>query len=154
MQATLINPFLHSIQDVMSTMANMEATPDKPSLKSGNASRGDITGLIGLTGGKIKGSLAISFPESVILDITQRILGEKPLKINDTVTDMVGEITNIVTGGAKRALSEQGYDFDLAIPGIITGPNHRISHTTSGQTILLPFSTTCGKFFVEISFCS
>ncbi|MEW7977752.1 MAG: chemotaxis protein CheX [Candidatus Sedimenticola endophacoides] len=109
----------------------------------------DVTGL---SGKQAQGSLAISFPESVILDITRRMIGERQSQLNDTVTDMVGEITNIVSGGAKRALSEQGYDLDLAIPGVITGKGHEIRHPHSSKTILLPFTTEAGRFFVEINF--
>ncbi len=80
------------------------------------------------------------------------MLGEEIHSVNDIVTDLVGEITNIVTGGAKRSLSEMGYDFDLAIPGVVAGKNHIITHMTKGQTIVLPFHTEQGDFFVEICF--
>ncbi|MEW8014909.1 MAG: chemotaxis protein CheX [Candidatus Sedimenticola endophacoides] len=152
MQALFINPFLHAIQDVMTTMARIDATPDKPTLKRDSHAFGDVTVLIGLSDKQAQGSLAISFHESVILDITRRMIGERQSQLNDTITDMVGEITNIVSGGAKRALSEQGYDFDLAIPGVITGKGHEIRHPHSSKTILLTFTTEAGRFFVEINF--
>ncbi|MES9965861.1 MAG: chemotaxis protein CheX [Sedimenticola sp.] len=152
MKAELINPFLESIKDVLSTMANMEVTPGTPCLKNGNVAKGDVTGLIGLAGDGGKGSLAISFSEPVILEVTERMLGEKISHINETVTDCVGEITNIVTGGAKRILSEKGYEFDLAIPGVVAGKDHVISHRSKGNTILLPFTAGPGSFFVEVCF--
>lgn len=152
MRAEFINPFLDAILDVLSTMAQIQATPGKPSLKKERASKGDVSGLIGLTGNQMKGSLAISFTEPVILKIAENMLGEKIDSVNDTITDLVGEITNMVTGGAKRTLSEMGYDFDLAIPGVVSGRQHTITHRTSGQTILLPFKTDQGDFFVEICF--
>lgn len=152
MKAEFVNPFLNAILDVLTTMARMEAKPGKPYLKKERTSMGDVSGLIGLTGRQMKGSLAISFTEPVILQITENMLGEKVDSVNDLVTDMVGEITNMVTGGAKRTFSEMGYDFDLAIPGVVAGKNHIITHKTSGQTIILPFHTDTGDFFVEICF--
>ncbi|MES9871756.1 MAG: chemotaxis protein CheX [Candidatus Sedimenticola sp. 20ELBAFRAG] len=152
MRAEFINPFLHSIVDVLSTMARMDVTPGAPRLKNGNIAKGDVTGLIGLAGNRAKGSLAITFTEPVILEVTARMLGEEIFHINETVTDCVGEITNIVTGGAKRSLSENGYDFDLAIPGVVAGKDHIISHGPTGKTILMPFETASGEFFVEICF--
>ena len=152
MKAEFINPFLHSIVEVLSTMAQMEVRPGKPRLKQGEVSSGDVSGLIGLTGSRAKGSLAISFTEPAILEITRRMVGEEVTSIDGTVRDMVGEITNMVTGGAKRRFSEQGYDFDLAIPGVVAGKNHVISHKTDGTTIVVPFATDQGDFFVEICF--
>lgn len=152
MKAEFINPFLNAILDVLSTMARITAIPGKPSLKKERTSMGDVSGLIGLTGEQMKGSLAISFTEPVILRIARNMLGEEVETIDDTITDLVGEITNMVTGGAKRTLSEMGYDFDLAIPGVVAGRQHSITHKTSGQTIILPFKTDNGEFFVEICF--
>ncbi|MCW8848212.1 MAG: chemotaxis protein CheX [Sedimenticola sp.] len=152
MKAEFVNPFLNSILDVLSTMAQIQATPGKPYVKSERASMGDVSGLIGLAGNQMKGSLAISFTEPVIFQVAKNMLGEEVNTVDDIVTDLVGEITNIVTGGAKRTLSEMGYDFDLAIPGVIAGKNHIITHMTKGQTIVLPFHTEQGDFFVEICF--
>ncbi|PUD99610.1 MAG: hypothetical protein C3L24_10635, partial [Candidatus Sedimenticola endophacoides] len=115
MQALFINPFLHAIQDVMTTMARIDATPDKPTLKRDSHAFGDVTGLIGLSGKQAQGSLAISFPESVILDITRRMIGERQSQLNDTVTDMVGEITNIVS--ARVSLPRERF-WDIPVPKI------------------------------------
>ncbi len=152
MKAEFVNPFLKAILDVLSTIAQIQATPCKPYVKTERVSLGDVSGLIGLAGNQMKGSLAISFTEPVIFQVAENMLGEKVDSINDVVTDLVGEITNIVTGGAKRTLSEMGYDFDLAIPGVVAGKNHIITHMTKGQTVVLPFHTDNGNVFVEICF--
>lgn len=60
--------------------------------------------------------MSITFDESLALEIMQNMLGERPNGLNEEVTDMVGEITNMVTGGAKRILAESGFDFDMATP--------------------------------------
>ncbi len=152
MKAEFINPFLSAIVDVLTTMARVDVRPGKPRLKLDSISKGDVTGMIGLAGNQARGSLSISFSEPAILRITENMLGEPVTTIDATVIDMVGEITNMVTGGAKRLFSENGYDFDLAIPGVITGRDHQINHRTNGKTIFLPFDTDSGEFFVEISF--
>lgn len=113
MKAEFINPFLESIVNVLETMANVKATPGRPQRKEEDIANGDVTGLIGMAGGKVKGSLAITFTSAAIFDIAKRMIGEEVTEINSAITDLVGEITNMVTGGAKRLLSEQGYDFDM-----------------------------------------
>jgi len=152
MKVEFINPFLESIVHVLETMANVKATPGKPQRKDEDVAQGDVTGVIGMASEQVKGSLAITFTSEAIFDIARRMLGEEVSEINSTVTDLVGEITNMVTGGAKRVLAEQGYDFDMAIPAVVAGKNHRITHKSNGLKIIIPFSIIAGKFYVEVCF--
>jgi chemotaxis protein CheX len=152
MKVELINPFLESIKHVLSTMASLEANADKPSIKNDNTARGDVSGVIGMTSPQAKGSLAITFTEPVLLEVCKRMLGEELNAVDETATDLVGEITNMVSGGAKRLLGEKGYMFEMAIPAIISGKGHAVHHKSMGPKILIPFSTEYGKFFVEVCF--
>ncbi len=152
MNVTFINPFVSSILNILSTMAGTEARPGKPMLKKGHEAMGDVTGMIGMIGEKTRGSLALTFTGAAIRFITSRMLGEEQTALDETVADMVGEITNMVTGGAKRVLSEQGYSFDLAIPTTIIGKDHMIYHKTHGPIIVIPFEVDGGKFFIEVCF--
>ena len=45
----------------MSTMAQMELTPEKPRLKKNEIAQGDVSGLIGMVSEQTKGSLSITF---------------------------------------------------------------------------------------------
>ncbi len=152
MDVEFINPFLTATTNVLTTMAKLDAKPGSVELKKTNIAHGDVTGLIGMIGDKVKGSFSISFTEAAILDITQRMIGEKVTTIDDTVTDMAGELTNMATGGAKKLLAEKGHDFDMAIPVVISGNNHAIIHKSKGPIIILPFTTNSGDFFIEVSF--
>lgn len=152
MKVEFINPFLEAIMNVLNTMAKLEAKPGRPAIKTNEVAKGDVTGLMGMTGEQARGTLAITFTEPVILEITKRMLEEEVTRIDDTVTDMVGEITNMVTGGAKRILSEHGYRFDMAIPSVVSGKNHIIHHKSSAPIIIVPFNTQAGNFFIEICF--
>lgn len=152
MKVEFINPFLESIVHVLETMANVKVTAGKPQRKEDDTANGDVTGVIGMASAQVKGSLAITFSSAAIFDIAKRMLGEDVKEIDNTVTDLVGEITNMVTGGAKRVLAEQGYDFDMAIPAVVAGKNHSISHKSKGLKIVIPFSILAGKFYVEVCF--
>jgi len=152
MNTEFVNPFLESIINVLSTMAMTEARPGRPMLKEDNTARGIVTGVIGMTGNLARGSLAITFTEPAILTIAERMLGEKMTAVDEATADVVGEITNMVTGGAKRILSEKGYTFDMSIPTTIIGENHSISHRSSAPVVVVPFETDGGNFFVEICF--
>jgi len=152
MNADIINPFLSSVVNVLSTMAMLEVSPGKPSVKKDNVSHGDVSGVIGMTTETVNGSMAITFPKEVVFAIVKKMLGDTVTEVDDTVTDLVGELTNMIVGGAKAQLEEKGYDIGMATPVVVTGANHEIVHKASGQKILMPFNSEPGKFYVEVCF--
>jgi chemotaxis protein CheX len=152
MKAEFVNPFLSSLLDVLRTMAQTELTPGKPRLKTDDRAPGDVSGLIGMVGPQTRGSFSITFEKGLALAIYGRMLGNPHADLDDEVSDMVGEITNMVTGGAKRVLGEKGYDFDMATPVVVSGPNHTVSHKVNGPKIALPFDSPDGRAFIEICF--
>ena len=152
MDVRFVNPVLESLVNVLTTMANIQPIPGKPSLKADNKSCGVVTGIIDLKGKQAIGSVAVSFSKSTALDLAKRMLRMDADEINDMIKDLVGEIANMVAGGAKAKLQKQGYDFDLTLPSIIAGEGHVVMHKVMGPTIILPFKTEAGEFFVEICF--
>jgi chemotaxis protein CheX len=153
MNVKYINPLMEATLDVLSTMAKTTGTPGRPGLKKTTEALGDVTGLIALTGGSdVHGSLAISFPSAVILTIHERMLGETHTNIDESIKDLVGEITNMITGGAKRRYEEAGLDFALTQPVIIMGRETPIEHHIEGMTIMVPFESDAGVFFIEFRF--
>lgn len=152
MNVEFINPFIAALVNVLKTMAQTELTPGKPKKKTEEIAKGDVSGLIGMVGDKVKGSLSITFDESLALEIMNRMLGEKPDSIDTEVTDMVGEITNMICGGAKSELAVKGYDFGMATPIVVAGKNHTINHQVDGPKMILPFTSDIGNAYLEICF--
>jgi chemotaxis protein CheX len=131
-------------------MVQTELVPGKPKKKSDDQAKGDISGLIGMMGDKIQDS--ISFDEGLVLKIMYQILGEKPDVIDSEVQDMVGEITNMICGGAKNELDQKDYDFGMATPVVVSGKNHTINHQVDGKKMVLPFSHASGNLYLEMCF--
>ena len=100
MKAEFINPFLTSLMNVLSTMSSIQLTPKKPILKKVAEAKGDVSGLIGLTAPNLKGSLSVTFEKKLALMTMKKMVGESHQTIDADVIDMVGEITNMVAGGA------------------------------------------------------
>jgi len=150
MDVRFVNPVLDSIINVLSTMANMTPEPGAPSIKEDTHALGVVTGVIDFKGPKEHVSTAISFSKHVALEITERMLRTRPNDIDEIVEDLVGEISNMMAGGAKGKLEAEGYDFELTLPSVATGEGHEVPHRIEGKTILLPFKTDAGEFFVEI----
>ncbi|MEI8623736.1 chemotaxis protein CheX [Pseudoalteromonas sp. B137] len=152
MNVEFINPFLSSLINVLSTMAQTQLKLGKPRIKTDEIACGDVSGLIGMVGPQTRGSFSITFDEELALTIMERMLGERPDAIDEEVTDMVGEITNMVTGGAKNLLGEKGFDFDMATPIVVSGKGHTITHKSQGKKIIMPFSCDAGNANIEVSF--
>ncbi len=152
MKVEFINPFLSSMLNVMSTMAQMELVPEKPKLKKNEVAKGDVSGLIGMVSPETKGSLSITFDASLALATMKGMVGEAPDEVNEEITDLVGEITNMVTGGAKRMLSEKGFEFDMATPIVVSGPSHTIHHKSKGPVVIISLKGETGRAYIEFSF--
>ena len=149
MDANIVNPFINAAINVIQTMAFTEVKVGKPSLKTAKETYGDVTGIVGLASQEISGSMVLSFEEKTILSIVGRMLYSTFKEINQDVIDAVGELTNMISGGAKGELSEQGYSFDMATPAMILGKNVKITQLTPGPIICIPFSTDEGNFVIE-----
>ena len=151
MNALFINPFINATVSVMETMCMLPSTPGSPYAKKDNKAMGDVSGILGLAGEQT-GSFAVSFSESCILKAVSNMLGEEITSLNKDVEDAVGEITNMISGGARKELAENGFRFEMALPTVVVGKNHSITHMGSGTTVLIPFSTDAGPYAVEIRF--
>ncbi|MGK5091993.1 chemotaxis protein CheX [Deltaproteobacteria bacterium TL4] len=153
MQIEYINPFLASTMKVLKTMAQTEAKPGRPYKKEGQEATGIISAIIGLSGGT-NGSISLTFSEPAIVGIVNNMLGESYTKLNDDVADAVGELTNMISGEARRTLAEEGYVFKAGIPQILRGEGHLIEHPAKGPVAVIPFKTDDGMFSVEACFSS
>jgi len=149
MDVKFINPFLEGTMNVLKMMAMIEPTVGKPYLKKGHQAKGDVSGIIGMTG-SARGSLALSFSEKCILKIVSNMLGENHSEINAEVRDAVGEITNMISGVARKMMESQGYNILAAIPTVVSGKDHSIIHVLGGASIIIPFETKDGPFFVDV----
>lgn len=149
MDVRFINAFLEGTISVLKTMAFIEPKPGKPYLKKDALARGDISGIIGLTG-SVTGSMALSFSEKSILKIVSNMLGEEIKEINGDIKDAVGEITNMISGVARKKLESMGLNVSAAIPTVVAGKSHSIAHVLGGPSIIIPFETEDGPFFVDV----
>lgn len=151
MEADVINPFIEATVNVLETMAQTEVRIGKPALKVGRQTWGDVTGIIGLAGYQASGNMVLSFDKSSILGIVNKMLSENFKEINDQVVDAVGEITNMISGGAKSKLSETGYFFEMAIPLMLIGKDMEMTQLTKAPIISVPFATDEGSFVLGAS---
>lgn len=151
MDAKFINPILEAIVSIVKSMGKVEPKPGKAEVKKDIMARGEITGLMLLTGSKATVSIAVTFQENVIRSIAENMLPPDAPKTRGSLADLAGELANMIAGETKQRLEAMNYTLDMSLPVIIYGPKHAIAHQAHGPTVLLPLSTEVGGFFVE--FC-
>lgn len=149
MDVRFINSFVEATTDVLTTMAGVTPHADKPYLKKNRIAGGDVSGIIGLTG-DASGSMALSFSEKAILRIVSNMLGEEIIEINGDIKDAVGEITNMISGAARKKIESLGLNITSAIPTVIAGKNHSVTHVLGGPSIIIPFQTEAGSFVIDV----
>ena len=81
---------------------------------------GDVCGVIGMTNG-ICGSCVVSFPLHMAEKLVSCILEEDVTGNMEMVNDGIGEVANMVAGGAKRRFDSSDYRFDISTPTVILG---------------------------------
>ncbi len=150
MNVDVINAFSDSSINVLKIMAFMDATAGKPFLKKDKLAIGDVSGII-IFSGSMTGSLALSFSETCILKIVSNMMGEEISSINHMVQDTAAEITNIISGDARKRMQSKGLTVTAGIPSVVSGKGHEIKHTLDGPSIIIPFNTAFGSFTVDVN---
>jgi len=147
MKAEHINPFLKSTIDTFATMLKRKIIPGKIYLRT-QAHNADISGVIGLSG-DIRGAVVMAYPKDTALKVVSAFLGENITELDEVVADAIGELTNIITGYAKKDLTD--LQMSISLPSVIRGANHLVDMPKDAPVVCIPFSGDCGEFIIEVS---
>ena len=152
MDVGLINPFINSVVNTMETMLGSSPERMDPYIKDNYNANGDVSGIIGFASNEIVGSVALTFPAKTAINVHELMVGESLSRVNSAVQDTIGELANIVTGGAKEEFAGMGIAYHISIPTVVTGTDHKITHKGGVPVVVLPFMLEgSGSFFMEIS---
>ena len=107
------------VPPVFQTMAGLSAQPGtvfhpvhQPLVLQG------VAGAIGLSG-KVSGMVYTSFGKGLASYIAEKILGS--VSSEQDLSDVVAELTNMVTGNLKSRFSDSGFNCTLTPPSVVTG---------------------------------
>lgn len=148
-----IKPFIDSALNTLQVQCSLECKTGKPFVKGKDVVQPDfeIAAIIGLTSPSFTGSIAICFPKAVYLKIMSNMLMSEFTEITQDLQDGAAELLNIIFGGAKTVLNQQGYTIQKAIPTVVRGQHIQTSHLSTSPVMVIPFGTIAGEFHIEIS---
>jgi chemotaxis protein CheX len=112
--------------DVFETMLSMRAVLKRGEPLPHFHSR--VTGSVGFAGDVVNGAVYLHLSAPFAIKVAATMLGLAPEAISDEieVNDVVGEATNMVTGGLKSWLCDNGAPCAMSTPAIIRGTSFSI----------------------------
>ena len=57
------------------------------------------------------------------------------------IENAAGELTNMISGDARKRLQSHGLLIYADVPSVLSGKNHLIKHVLDGPSIVIPFET-------------
>ena len=136
-----IQPFIEGTEEVFRDLCNMETTAGRPFFVSKDEFETiwDVSGIIGLSG-EANGAVAISLKEETAFKLTTILTGKEYTFVDNEVTDVLGEIVNIITGNVKNVF-EKKHRIKISMPSIIKGKAHSIVWPSErARIICIPFT--------------
>ena len=150
----LLNPFISATLECLTQMAGMSPARKRVFVKTDPLMHGFITGIIGMSNG-ITGSCSVSFPAGLARHIIAKFMGEDEAKLTDEmVSDGIGEIANMVAGGAKRQFASTEYRFDISTPTVIMGSPTALYNPADTVSIACEFTASpllSETFLIEVA---
>lgn len=140
--------FVEAVKDLFDTMLKMPVSVKKPHPKSTDRASYDVSGIITLTG-TVNGTIILSFPTDLARSLITRFVGIEVTEDDPDFADAIGELVNIVAGGAKARFQDQ--KAVISCPSVVIGENHRVMHRRDAPIIVIPCECECGSFAVEVS---
>ena len=147
MDVRYINPFVASICNVFETMVGMPVTVGKPVLKHEISSSTDVSGVIGFSG-DATGSVVLGFSFDTAAKVATAFAGMDIGPEHPDFADAIGELANMVAGGAKSKF--EGLKVNISLPNVITGLHHNVCPSKTTPRVVLPCKIEAGTFIVEI----
>lgn len=150
---SFINPVAKSTQSVLKTMAQIsEIKKKRVFVTEKDRALGDISGVIGISG-PARGNIAISLSSSLATKIVEQMLGLQASDIDEeSLHDGIGEVINMIAGQAKAELSVDGKStFQLSLPTVISGANHRLHQKSGAKSIVIEFEADGEAFYLHVS---
>ena len=152
--ATELAPFLGSVQNVFGVMLQTEVEQIAvEKLEAGSTDLVSSSAVIGLKGTD-SWTLTLVIPAETGKRITQRFLQTEEDLPEGDISDALGELANMVAGGAKAQLSsERNENISITLPTVVTGSNYKLDHPAACKEAKIRYVSDLGDFAMDVIYC-
>jgi chemotaxis protein CheX len=142
----LILPFVSAVRNLMTKMLGVEAIFDRPRVKNDSEASADFSGIVAFSG-TILGVAVLSLHRETAMKLVEKFIGFPVEPEMPDFADAIGELTNMIAGGAKKDL---GANANISVPSVVVGQSHRVARPSNIPCLVIPCKTSLGDFEVEI----
>lgn len=150
MDASYITPFITSLQNVFTTMLQLQVTPGEPHIKTASSTTYDVSGIIGMSG-EVIGSIVLSFESDTAERVVALFCGEQIETGSVDFADAVGELVNMISGNAKAAFPQNHKKVSISCPSVVVGKSHIIAVQKDTPCVVIPCTCDCGDMAIEVA---
>jgi chemotaxis protein CheX len=130
---TEVGVFVGGVLHYFGTTVQQAAQCGTPHLALGERPEiSDYTGVVQITGKRV-GLVAFTAPKSMLSVMLMRM--QETDMSHENLCDLVGEITNTLSGNARRDFGQQ---FQISVPSVIAGRDGKLDYPQASRPIIIP----------------
>ena len=149
MKVQILNPFLESINSVVSQEIGEEVQRGELRLNNQSCTTDEVTTLISMVG-EMEGNVVFSLNRGTAMAAVTRMLGEEVTEFSDLAQSGVTELGNVIVGQASVRLARAGYQTNISPPTLILGAGATLS-TLDYPRLEVPLLTEIGQITVHLA---
>ncbi len=150
MNGKVIERFVNSGRQVLSTELGTPVGVGQLSAEKDNYLTKDVTALVGVTG-DLRGMVIFGLSIEVALGLVSAMMGGQEFTEMDAVAESgIAELGNVVVGSSVTSLAELGYKCGITPPAVILGKNTVIS-TPNMHRLVFPLQTPGGIIEMQLA---
>ena len=146
MDPNLIAPFIKSARAIFETMMHMPVDFGTPVVKDRSNPSFDVSGIIAFSG-DLDGSVNLSFSSATAMRVVSIFTGTEVSTVGPDLIDAIGELTNMIAGGAKQSLGGPRR-ITVSCPTVALSGGY--PHDDDKTFVVIPCDTDCGDFAVVV----
>ena len=140
--------FIASTKAIFQTMLGWDVTVASVNKHNEFQPGRDVTGIIGLAGA-MKGTIVVSVDKEVAFAAAEVFIGVRPTSIDSDVLDLLGELANMIGGGAKERFDNP--KIVLGLPTTVSGGDYRVTFNAGAEIETVEFNSPFGIFSIQIA---
>ncbi|GJQ58778.1 MAG: chemotaxis protein CheX [Candidatus Scalindua sp. AMX11] len=134
LESNIVSAIQESTVEVFSSMFMIDVKSEESCIKDEKNIFTDLISSLHFFGQKYMGKIAIFTYGSTACHLAGTMLGIEALEIDEDVKDGMGEIVNMIAGGAKNRLESTMGELHLLTPWVIAGKKLTIASPPGGES--------------------
>ncbi len=149
MNGKVIERFVNSGRQVLSTELGTSVGVGQLSAQKDNYTTQDVTALVGVTG-DLRGMVIFGLSISTALSLVSHMMGQEFQEMDAVAESGIAELGNVVVGSSVTSLAELGYHCGITPPAVILGSKTVIS-TPNMHRLVFPFHSPNGVVEMQLA---